>query len=218
MLFSGPMVVALLQGRKVQTRRVVRPQPDPHMVEHGNAFRHPRRLGRTIGDLERVPCPYGKKGDRLWVRETWGYALPDSIRYKADAAERVVRPPQKQVIPNHKLNGWKPSIHMPRWASRLTLELEEVRVERLQEISEEDAKAEGIEPVEFEGKTFWRNYEFKTAHPSRKVRVTDEEHRVKAFICAGASFRSLWNSINGVGSWDANPWVWVLGFRLVPVG
>jgi hypothetical protein len=170
-LFSAPMVRALLAGTKTQTRRI---------VKGGIPF---------DDDFEIVASPYGDPGDRLWVREShwWfkdepdnscGYYPPkltrEDVEYRADGDD------------GRKV--WRPSIHMPRWASRITLEVTGVRVERLQDISEADARAEGVEPNAFE-------------------RTADNYGSVL--------YRRLWESINGPGSWDANPWVWVVEFRRI---
>lgn len=136
-----------------------------------------------------VACPYGGPRDLLWVRETIRKTLhgPDPV-YRADIPD--------DVAPGF---AWTPSIHMPRWASRITLPLINVRVERLQDISQADAISEGIECIG--GQTScspWRDY--------------SKEQRFKFFSAPSASYRSLWGSINGPGSWDKNPWVWVLVF------
>lgn len=194
-LFSAPMVRALLAGRKTQTRRVVR---HPHVAEieawHFNGVSWRFGVygeGGGAADLGGMRCPYGVEGDRLWVRETWAKAgeAGDAVEYRAD---------------NHdpRAARWRPSIHMPRWASRLTLAVTGVRVERLQDISESDAIAEGIEEhrgVKAAGvSSAWRDY----GNVGRWCPDSVE------------SYRSLWESINGRGSWAANPWVWVVEFEV----
>lgn len=188
MLFSGPMVRALLEGRKTQTRRVLKrllgfgpitefgPSDTPGYDWH---FRDKRASWNDLRDAQlREYLPF-KRGDRIWVKETHAlygaYPGPGGrVDYKADTPDLV--------------NSWRPSIHMPRWASRLTLHVEEVRVQRLQRISEEDAEAEGAAPV--------------LVPPD-------------GGSCPHAEgFRDLWESINGAGSWDANPWVAALTFRV----
>lgn len=183
-LFSAQMVRALLAGTKTQTRRAVKPRKDP---DYGCQM----APGEIAGDEhpERL-CPYGRPGDRLWVRETWLTVNGDDTFYRADyladpAGDRA-----------HGV-AWTPSIHMPRARSRITLEVTGVRVERLQDISEEDARAEGVERS---GECNWRDY---------------LDHPHNDFTSARRSYRSLWDSINGPGSWDANPWVWVVEFRRV---
>lgn len=140
--------------------------------------------------------PFGKPGDLLWVRETWGqpYLEEDLANckylYKADwnAINQV-----KQALVGER---WKPSIHMPKKASRIWLMIEDIRVERVQEVSQIDAQAEGIEPVTLHGESKWKRYDegFCTEYPT-------------------ISFKTLWYSINGEESWKANPWVWVIQFR-----
>lgn len=188
-LFSGPMVRAILEGRKTQTRRVVVPtmttprvaplHMEPWIIdgeqetdEHGLpcwAGYHPD----YPGEAKWFSCPYGQPGDRLWVRETWNKQM-------IDGAERVA---YRADIPNgHSFLYWHPSIHMPRWASRITLELTGVRVERVQDITSEDARAEGVDAPD---------------------------------VLPRSKFATLWDSINakrGYG-WETNCWVWVLEFK-----
>jgi hypothetical protein len=176
-LFSAPMVRAILAGHKTQTRRVVKCA----VIQKGE---------RIITDL---PCPYGDVGTRLWVRETWFAGGTGSLKdgrgieveYRADDTEGW------QGI-------WRPAIFMPRWASRITLEITDVRVERLQDISEADALTEGLPLIEF----------FK---PTEIAAFTEWECRHPH----AHSFSRLWDSINaprGYG-WDKNPWVWVISFK-----
>ena len=169
-LFSGPMVRAILDGRKTQTRRPYNPKAG-----------FPREDGEvtpTTADAwtDYGPCPIGQPGDRLWVRETWTQNTSGVIWYRADG---------------HSIaNGlWRPSIHMPRWASRITLEITRVWVERVQDITEEEAKAEGC----CGGHSSIPGYAFS---------ATPREH-----------FRHIWQSI--YGTWDANPLVWAYEFRRV---
>jgi hypothetical protein len=225
-LFSGPMVQAILSGTKTQTRRVIKPQPwfMPEAHDHGArwAWAYSEQAweaenGIVWGakfpteqlaqrDYFRDHCPYGAPGDQLWVRETWrvngnehDYAMADSDRvfYRADEDWNGGA-------------GWRPSIFMPRWASRITLEVANVRVQRLQDITEEDARYEGVDknwlgddcPPEYADE--WMNYE------------DDEE----GFPCLSArdSFRTLWDHIDGKRegcAWQANPWVWAVTFRAV---
>ena len=185
-LFSAPMVQAILDGRKTQTRRVVKPQPTEFVGGPGVTLQDgsPAPLIPLDDSVEpygrEIACPYGKPGDRLWVRETWHDAsssLHSCALYRADGIDL-------------HWDKWTPSIHMPRWASRITLEITSVRVERLQEISEADAQAEG-----------W------TRRP--EVSTDPQVHKE----AARDWFMGLWESINGPGSWDTNPWVWVIEFR-----
>ncbi len=208
-LFSGPMIRALLAGTKTQTRRVVKPQPDVDARFFDldvaiNMKGEPAGLAAWFlesndGGLPPVFCPYGQPGDRLWVRETWRRDIDKAdgarlVQYRADDA--IVEAPRTYFdLPSP---GWIPSIHMPRWASRITLEVAGVRVERLQDISEADAQAEGITPL--------------PNHPGRWL----SDHRPGLnFPSAVAAYRDLWEQINGPESWSENPHVWVVEFRLV---
>lgn len=188
-LFSGPMVRALLDGRKTQTRRVLKPQPN--VLKNGRWYQpftdKPEHWQYALGDhIHGYLDVKFRRGDLLWVREN-AYFAPDRCAYAAD---------NPSLTNGERVEGFgrcRPSIHMPRWASRITLEVTGVKLERLQDISREDAIAEGIE-VDQSGRfnvIAWRNYAFDN-HP---------------FNCAIASFRSLWCSINGADAWDANPWV-----------
>lgn len=184
-LFSAPMVRAILDGRKTQTRRVI---ADRHL------------LGGPPEDALLKRCPYGHAGDRLWVKETFsahGAFGPNGRKsYRADI------PSGKEP---HGLH-WKPSIFMPRAASRITLDVVSVRVERLNVLGALDAMAEGIEPMNYSGQDFWKNYQFKANTPGIYV---------KAFRWQVDSYRTLWESINGAESWASNPWVWVVEFRRI---
>lgn len=188
-LFSGPMVRALLAGTKTQTRRVVKPQPTEFVGGPGVklADGSPAPLVPLDDTVEpygsEIRCPYGLPGDRLWVRESWSPTnqLSHGVLYRAD-------------FTSPEVGRWKPSIHMPRWASRILLDVTGVRVERLQDISEADARAEGAkecDPVS--------GREVLLAGPSQRG----------SFVL---HYRDIWEQINGAGSWDANPWVWVVEF------
>lgn len=195
-LFSAPMVRALLAGTKTQTRRAAKLTAGAHVKEPGGHRRwHPADPEATLA------CPYGQPGDLLWVRETWHDAsssLHSCALYRADGIDL-------------HWDKWTPSIHMPRWASRITLEITRVRIERLQGISEADAKAEGIErATDFPG---WYRHPLRGDSPG----LADAG---KAGKCPTAfprlAFQALWESINGPASWDANPWVWAIEFRRLP--
>lgn len=181
-LFSAPMVRAILEGRKTQTRRIMKPQPVALTDDHTH------KAWQNCGDPRAQRCPYGQPGDRLWVRETWG-VLHDCYLKDADEptwwrADFSKRDEEGQIMPR-----WRPSIYMPKTRSRITLEITGVRVERLKDISEEDAKAEGARP--------WLH----PLHPNG-------ENRRHIY-----GFSALWESINGLDSWAANPWVWVVEFK-----
>ncbi|MDE9635859.1 hypothetical protein L2W95_20395 [Citrobacter freundii] len=203
MIFNGEMVRAILDGRKTQTRRIMKVQPSdgfhpthngydldlnahwytPGVVDKNGCLQPAKKDVFGVADEnEGYTCPFGAVGDRIWVRETF-CAVPDheepagcsALLYAADG--------------NGPYGKWTPSIHMPRWASRLTLEITGVRVERLRDLSEDDAKSEGITP------------------PSGGV-LPGWEYRI--------NFRDLWMSIYGADNWEANPWVWVIEFKVVP--
>lgn len=196
-LFSGPMVRAILEGRKTQTRRVVKPQPNrelaPYPPEESTAPYWNIGGFRTLPDASnplQVPNPVGSE---MWVRETWtqdgrGTPMPngqDGVYYRADMPEPA---PWKGF--------WKPSIFMPRWASRITLKVTDVRVQRLQDISKEDAIAEGIMEIRDEDGL---SYSFGNGRTTSARRA----------------YHVLWNSINGDRAWDLNPWVWAYTFERV---
>ena len=195
-LFSSPMVRAILEGRKTQTRRTVKPQP----VKLSGPNLDGLWSDTVLPVVRYFACPYGVPGDRLWVRETWCAWDTTEEDIECDEVEGNVASLVERGIgryhvtyradPNRYANKWRPSIFMPRWASRITLEIEAVRVERLQEISEDDALKEGV---------------------STMVRIGGVEFESTARL----EFGKLWESINGPGSWDANPWVWVIQFRRV---
>lgn len=185
-LFSGPMVRAILAGTKTQTRRVakLRDPSSTYVTRDDDGW---PVTADEAGVWHRDICPYGQPGDRLWVRETWGRRPegPGGIIYRA---EWTLEDEQLEI----RDWPWRPSIHMPRWASRITLEITETRVERLQAISKDDAKAEGIAP-------------FAARYPEGFDR--------DGYI---AGFAQLWDSINCKRpgcTWSDNPWVWALTFR-----
>lgn len=201
-LFQGAMVRALLDGSKTQTRRIVKPQPpanthcvstyhypDPrdHFWAYVNKAENEAEMSSWV-----YPCPYGQPGDSLWVRETFCPIYPQDPNY--NGGRPIENDYAATYIHGDRLGDslgikkvWKPSIHMPRAASRITLKVIGVRVERLQDISATDCQAEGI----------WSN----------EGPLTGPE-----WIDA---YRMLWQSINGTGSWEANPWVWVIEFKVV---
>jgi len=235
-LFSGPMVHALLDGRKTQTRRIIKPQPSDYVPSENvhppkreaayfdsycnreKTSVNPRGMSEnwcwwTPDDRQGpdwIQCPYGIPGERLWVRETWRTAVdldpksPAAIADSAiDAGYRRPWAPLKYEADGRTLNGdtlasfgggWgksRVSIHMPRWASRLLLEVTDIRVERLNSISEDDAIAEG-----FQGEGW-------TRHPTFGI-CTDDG------VLPSEEFFALWTKINGL---TQNPWVWVVSFK-----
>jgi hypothetical protein len=200
-LFSGAMVRALLSGAKTQTRRLykVRKHPDA-MCEMAAS-----ELVRERQDVIDRICPYGQPGDRLYVRETFGYN-PDHPGILAHCCYRA--------DPEHEHDGikWIPSIHMPRAASRILLEIVAVRVERLNDCSEADAISEGA--VHIRSKSWDREY-----FPVWRYQFDEAvANGCKPPIgpSPAQAYQALWESINGAGSWNANPWVWVVEFKREP--
>jgi hypothetical protein len=202
------MVRALLIGRKTMTRRVVKPFA-PHI---GTDAVPPDVVVERDGFAHRA-CPYGQPGDRLWVREKWAVQraepclpheqdwqelLSPTIRYLADGSTRRIQGDRSTGIGCYRgmVEKARPSIHMPRAASRLTLEITCVRVERLQDITEADVYSEGVA-------------EWAAENAERLLGVGNK------YVNAVAAFRALWESINGADSWDDNPFVWVVEFRRI---
>lgn len=191
-LFSAPMIRAIMDGRKSQTRRILKSK-DASWVERMTA-------NFLAGKWGERPLPYGVPGDVLWVREAWQSDVRNAMLSPRDIAQTEpifyaaggeVRTTELSIC----AVGWRPSIHQPRWASRINLLVKEVRVERLQDISEEDAKAEGVSWADGEQDEYVR----KWGYPQT----------------AKARFAELWESINGVDSWEANPWVVAVTFERV---
>lgn len=184
-LFSGPMARAILDGTKTQTRRIVKPFPPEAVSSFYRPFAtEPNNWHGYGGDAIRWygSCPYGQPGgDRLYVRETWAA----SHAYDHLPPHLIPRSARIHYAATEERGGllWRPSIHMPRWASRITLEITDVRVERLQDISEADSIAEGV------------------------------IHNPLLATNSRESFMHLWGRINGPRSWDANPWVWAITFK-----
>ena len=206
-LFSGPMVRALLAGRKTQTRRVVKNLPVA-AVEARRATTVPAHwFTDTGGQSTMIACPCGAPGDRLWVKETHAI-VPRTAYAMSEGVPQTLRPDDDHDAAVYaadwersKPGRWRPSIHMPRWASRLTLEITDVRVERLHAITETDAEAEGV-----------REPSIGPIHMVSPERC-GEIDRAKA--PALFLWEMLWRSINGTDSWNANPWVWVVTFKVV---
>lgn len=233
-LFSSTMVRAILDGSKTQTRRIIKNQPeidDRGYISDSYWINKPFEglLLPKIDDLV-MYCPYGKPGDRLWVRETWGVCTKgadimagthwENPLYRADADaygllghDGVGPIYQEDVL-------WKPSIHMPRLASRINLEITGIRIERLQDISEEDAISEGAQWTD-NGRRAWakENATFEELNPVNGWEEgwshTGETDKSKCLSSARNSYGNLWESINGKGSWDLNPFVWVVEFKVI---
>lgn len=217
-------VLAILQGRKTQLRRVVKPQPSKDHLFLGWVL--DSTSGNDIGkaawavgdgplmrDVVWVRCPFGQVGDRLWVRETWRMGtVSDCSCYEPCGRCPSGKPLYAADFGCEKSEWgpWKPSIHMPRWASRILLEVVSVRVERLQGISEEDAFSEGIERIEE------HSWSAKGATPLGTFRGLDEWSDTEPFWTdATDAYRSLWEIERGLDSWSANPWVWVVEFKRI---
>ena len=206
-LFSGAMVQAILDGRKTQTRRVVNYDLASNLEDGwGKEVQKIETDDTPMGGLPVTEwCPYGMVGDRLWVRETFALLSHDATQelnpMKTDDGCLWFRAdPTDKHVWDCELDKWKwrPSIHMPRWASRITLEITAVRVDRLQDITEADARAEGCNRIELGP--------FEVGGmPVHPMTSTYKE-----------AFKGLWDSINGkrkVCTWNDNPWVWVVEFK-----
>jgi hypothetical protein len=196
-LFNGDMVRAILEGRKTQTRRIVKTRIpsdaprniNPHTleVEDGGGY----GFYDDNGDVHKAPCC---PGELLWIRETWGKGSENNVCHSSDEMifYRATDPGWDDNDTGFK---WRPSIHMPRWASRITLKVTSVRIERLNQINSLDAESEGC-PVSYNPETGY--HEIHTGHGTPIYWFAD-----------------LWESIYGKGSWDENPFVWVIDFEVV---
>lgn len=219
MIFNGVMIPSLLDGTKTQTRRLVKPIPE---YNTGCYYWKTKCLCCHAGKWKINPdviqaCPYGKVGDKLWVRETWkphashwfneggGEEESFSVSYKAGGS-RSPEPPHDYCLPDRE--GWLPSTHMPRWASRILLEITDIRIERLKDITREDAIAEGIEGEPCDQTIAWKDY----LNPKQ---WGFPEWGDDCDTAAIDSYRSLWNMLNakkGFG-WEVNSFVWVIEFK-----
>ena len=188
-IFSAPMVRALLDGRKTQTRRVLKkPAAIDALAVFGPAF---MTLPGNVDLIGYAP------GDRLWVREAVCWVSGWGWRYRADNDDLAEKRETGEV------SRWRPSIHMPRWASRLTLTVTDVRVQRLQDISEADAVAEGIQRL------------IGSKGPNYFTReISGKWSGSFNAPTAAEVYSDLWNSLHGPGAWDANPWVVALTFTV----
>lgn len=208
-IFSGAMVRAILDGRKTRTRRVVRPQP--HECHNGDLIWKDRLVGSVLSERSWEQCgpyteayevcPYGQPGDKLWVRETWRCFIGDYdagapliVEYRADHAKCTVDPDSVQWEKIANTPGWRSSIFMPRWASRIELEVLAVRVERVQDISDEDVIAEGIDIG-------------KQPYPENEPMLRDFD------VDFETAFRDVWDSLNAkprpAGYVDGRPTMYV---------
>ncbi len=212
-LFNGSMVRAILESRKTQTRRAMQWQPPAEGYQISRLVESTARDDRkNEGKLHWIKidgmqiidqdqhyfeCPYGQPGDRLWVRETWAQASDISFIYLADSQFDACKPGDISW-------RWRPSIHMPRKVSRILLEVISVKVERLQDISEDDAKEEGVEP-------------YGSFYPDYQSGIDEDGEPNEFWTNAKKSFKSLWDSINTKRDcrWDSNPWVWVVKLKRV---
>jgi hypothetical protein len=227
--FNAEMVRAVLEGRKTQTRRIMKVQPESNQygllriidsTKRSNVGKCHWAESNATGPHTRsklFSCPFGAVGDRLWVRETW---MPDAprdgtwgdVEFYGCKGSPLSMIPKRYRKPEHCIHraswdcnemvGWTPSIHMPRWASRITLEITGVRVERLQNISQADAVAEGIKSGRCGNETSWRDAFY----------VPGDN---QPYFNAETAYGDLWSSIYGDESWQANPWVWVIEFKRV---
>lgn len=249
MIFNSEMVRAILDGRKTQTRRIMKPQPEPcprggHWWP-SNVFKTMLHVEEEMqngkggwGGLVGDACPFGDVGDRIWVREAYRFpASLDDVSPTGVGEMAVATGYRKPWAPTFYeftgtfSDGWKgfetppkvsdagklrPSIHMPRWASRILLEITDVRVERLNAISEEDAQREGVHTEVWDQTVVARNYAARDEF--FQFWSEDMPHYVEMNQLYRSSFRSLWESIYGAENWQANPWVWVIEFKRVEGG
>lgn len=224
-LFSGEMVRAILDGKKTQTRRLAKlnetlfrgPEAYPGVGADAVA-----ELAEAAKSAAIKVCPYGSVGERLWVRETFRetYDIDDRpvMEYRAGGTRLILGKSIQHG--EHRctsiLPPWRPSIHMPRWASRLTLEITDVRVQRLQELSDDDVLAEAPPvPVTRDHRVLWRLSGKFPPSDYWPVKTFDEFKALpnwEAWVHR-SHFASLWESINGAGSWEANRRVWCISFR-----
>ncbi|SVM16215.1 hypothetical protein [Klebsiella pneumoniae] len=247
MIFNGEMVRAILNGRKTQTRRIMKLQPKPSKSRPGDFWFSSKKLESMVHVSDLAPgnspiadyhlfiqehcCPFGAVGDRIWVRETWGVVSHESDedgRIQPWTPDRPATVIHEMPFGNGYYSGhaiyaadgdftwgdddgyedgrscWKPSIHMPRAASRILLEITDVRVERLNAISEEDAEAEGID--------------MEALYDSQDCYDCIADHNMTGRPTVTGAFKYLWESIYGEEGWKSNPWVWVIEFKRVEGG
>ncbi len=220
MLYTSPMVQALKSRTKTETRRLRNLNkvnknpgkwtlscPHPRYVQNlagrgtgfWAAFYYHTKAGRVI--LEYAKCPYGQIGDVIWARETFTYvANSENFLYRADFEPNPPKKPEQFNV----VWTWTPSIHMPKLAARIWLEITGISCERLQDISHKSALAEGIEIRDLEGTTTYRDYSVKRERFAYGTHFKPRD-----------SYKTLWEKINGPGSWKKNPWVWVIKFKRI---
>jgi hypothetical protein len=215
-LFKGAMVRAILDGTKGQTRRVAKP------VHDGGVITGPAPGGGAVeafgggnwhspSRMERRDCPYGQPGDQLWVRETFA-KIDGQTQPWIETDYRATYTHGDRLGDSLGIKKrWTPAIHMPRDASRITLQVTGVRVERLNEISEVDALAEGISSV--------RTPEWDARHFPDWLKQFEQARAIGAKPPLGPmpsqAYAALWDEINGPGAWAANPWVWAITFKVI---
>ncbi|MBL7379349.1 hypothetical protein IL387_06585 [Escherichia coli] len=238
MIFNGEMVRAILDGRKTQTRRIMKVQPSDgfHPTHNGydldlnahwytpgvvdkNGYLQPAKkdVFGVADENEGYTCPFGAVGDRIWVRETWaeaGAGAPDLKLYRANYPEHV--PTHYENVPPASDIRWTPSIHMPRRASRLTLEITGVRVEKLDKISEEDAISEGMQGVLCPSCKGDPDYSTTQYDPDTLAAV--DEIPCQSCESNRSKFFALWDSIYGEGNHCMGDWVWVIEFKVASPG
>lgn len=225
------MVRAILEGRKTQTRRIVKPNTwDPSSDLYSGEMKlydAPYPIGlkayfRSVdtGVWHGFKCPYGRPGDQLWVREKFKTVCDDECNCIEYADGTIIHP----QVPDHNTGfrfswdcdndnvRWRPSIHMPRWASRINLQITGIRVERVQYITEEDAIAEGISRTTKDGILFKYGIPDTDGLPGNDNFGWPWQKWNTSPIGA---YKKLWEQINGPGSWDKNPWVWVIEFKVI---
>ncbi len=227
MLFSGPLVRAIREGRKTETRRPMKPQP---VLDSDGRWAWPCSSARGFIHFDdpqgreqlAAHCPIAEKGDRLWVRETWrttpgsaaflGVDKRVEVEYRADESKRLIESEAGHRYfwdKGHKRSGWTPSIHMPRWASRLNLRITEVRAEQVQDITNDGALAEGIG----RRSALEQVQEYKNSINAVGMTTTGLLPNPQG-TAERREFTKLWKQIYGPESWDTNAWVWVLRFEV----
>lgn len=222
-IFSSAMIRAILNGSKTQTRRIILPWPDAWIRGSDGTFKVPMKktnkkpgANRAIWQeddgtcYETMKCPYGQEGDRLWVRESWAQQLSGKFIYKADY-------PDGFAADQTATGAWKPSIHMPRSVCRILLQVEEIRAERLMDITEEDAMAEGVQKLFSDQDINFPNYkaELDLKPMPYKNYLWPKFAAFSSCTTAKQSFHTLWRAIHGPDPVYENPWVRAITFKLL---